>query len=182
LAAVIRELKRRLEELENRHQSLPTIVLETELKKKPVYVSYNLQTEQELTHVFRGGPFLRGDVVDEDFVIENLPSISFDSPTLSRIEQAVCRRFGIEEIRDVPRIPYYKSGRTLRLSGIELIKNNRVVSTLLENMIFIDRHYESAEELADALVEEIYKAESRPGFLTLLITRLIRFVKSIVKR
>jgi len=182
LAAVIRELKRRLEELENRHQSLPTIVLETELKKKPVYVSYNRQTEQELTHVFRGGPFLRGDVVDEDFVIENLPSISFDSPTLSRIEQAVCRRFGIDEIRDVPRIPYYKNGRTIRLSGIELIKNNRVVSTLLENMIFIDRHYESGEELADALVEEIYKAESRPGFLTLLITRLIRFVKSTVKR
>jgi len=182
LAAVIRELKRRLEELEHRHQILPTIVLETELKKKPVYASYNRQTEQELTHIFRGGPFLKGDVVDEDFVIENLPSISFDSPTLSRIEQAICRRFGIDKICDVPRVPYYKGGRTLRLNGIELIKNNRVVSTLLENMIFIDRHYESGEELADALVEEIYKAESRPSFLTLLITRLIRFVKSIVRR
>jgi len=182
LAAVIRELKRRLKELEHRHRSLPMIVLETELKKKPVYASYNCQTEQELTHVFRGGPFLKGDIMDEDFVIENLPSISFDSPTLSRIEQAICRRFGIDEICDVPRVPYYKSGRTLRLSGIDLIKNNRVVSTLFENMIFIDRHYESGEELADALVGEIYKAKSRPSFLTLLITRLTRFIKSMAKR
>jgi hypothetical protein len=180
LAAVIREL--RLEELERKHRSLPRIVLETELKRRPVYVSYSYGAEQELTRVFRGGPFLKGDIVDEDFVIENLPSITFDSSTLGKIEEAVCRRFGIDGICDVPQVPYYKGGRAVRLSGIELIRNGRVVSTLLENVVFIDRSCEFSEELADVLVAEIYRAKSKPGFLTLLFSRLMEFVRSMVKR
>lgn len=180
MATVIRELKRRLEELERRHQSLPMIVLETELKRKPVYVSYSCQSDQEFSYIFRGGPFLRGDILDEDFVIENLPSISFDSSTLSRIEQTVCGRFRIDEIRDAPRVPYYRAGRTLKLNGIELIKNNHAVSTLFENIVFIDRDCAFAEELADVLVKEIYRVESKPGFLALLLSRLIRFLRSII--
>jgi len=177
LSTLIRELKGRLRELEERHKSVPLAVIESELERRPVYrsISERFYEFQEVPRIFRGA-YLKAYVVEDDFVISGLPRIRFDSSTFSRIEEVAYGLFGVDGIRDTPRIPHYKPDSAASY-GLELIKGGRVIATLMDSKFYINRGYERAEELADALVQRVYRVEARPGLLAILLSRLIRLFR-----
>lgn len=181
MAIIIRELKDRLKQLESKHRMLPSVVLETELRRRPVSLSFSRLGYEEIARIFKGS-FLKGEIVEDDFVIMNLPDIPFDSSTLSKVERVAYERFSIDEIRDAPRIPHYKPGQTGATIGLELIKKDMVVASLFESRVYINRYYEQAEELADALIKEVYKFEAKPSLLAIIFARLIKAIRKMVKR
>ncbi|MEM2126644.1 MAG: hypothetical protein QXH67_00275 [Candidatus Bathyarchaeia archaeon] len=180
MSILIRELKGRLRELEERHRSLPLAVIETELERRPVYLSISGEGYQDLPRLFRG-TYLRAYVVEDEFVISGLPRIRFDSSTFSKIEEVAYTLIGVDGIRDTPRIPHYKPDSPSSY-GLELVKDGRVIATLLDSKFYISRDYEGAEELADALVQRVYRVEERPSLIAILISRLIRLLRRGQKR
>lgn len=179
MSAIIRELKRRIKELENRHRSLPYSVIETELKKRPISKTSTAHNPYDYVGIVRGS-FIKGEVMEDDFVLSNLPRISFDSSTFLKIEEIAYDRLDIEEIRDAPRIPQYD--RKSSNEGLELLRGGDVVASLYESMFYVTRDYEHAETLADALINEIYKLDSKPGYLRILLVRLAMALKKFFKK
>lgn len=175
MSVLIRELRGRLRELEEKHRSVPLAVVETELERRPVYLSISSETFQDLPKLFRGA-YLRAYVVEDDFVISGLPRIRFDSSTFSRIEEVAYTLFEVDGIRDTPRIPHYKTDSTSSY-GLELLKDGRVIATLMDSRFYISRDYERAEDLADALVQRVYRVEEKPSLIAILLSRLIRLLR-----
>ncbi|MBS7619871.1 hypothetical protein KEJ21_04400 [Candidatus Bathyarchaeota archaeon] len=171
LASLIREMKRRISELEKRHRSIPFTVLETEFRRRPITLSLSEKSD-ELPKLFRGS-FLHASVSEEDFIISNLPRIRFDSETFKKIEDVAYRMFDIEEVRDAPRIPHYKPDMFVE-AGLEFVKHGRTVATLTPSKLYIDKEYDKAEDLAEALIKHVYSVEIKPSLLSKLIALIFR--------
>ncbi|KPV61578.1 MAG: hypothetical protein AOA65_2395 [Candidatus Bathyarchaeota archaeon BA1] len=180
MAILIQRLKERVKELEGKHRGVPLVVLETELRRRPITMRLPNAVSKEIDRVFKE-PYLRGEIVEDNFAVKNLPRILFDSATFTKIEKVAYDQFAIDEIRDVPRIPYYTPEHAGIRGGLELVRKGVDVATLFESEVYINRDYELAEELADALVKSVYGVEAKPSLLTMLFARVAKVIRKMLR-
>lgn len=181
MAALIRELKRRLKDLEEKHKTrpLPSIVLEMEFARRPATLLYSSRDYKDMTEVFKGSS-IKGEISGNEYVIYNLPQITFDSNTFKRIEEVAYGKFNVDGIVDVPPIPHPRYGREVS-GGLELLKNGRPIATLFPSRFHINIDYEYAEELAEELLKEVYRFEREPSLLEILIIKIRKFIRKMFR-
>lgn len=179
MSTLIRELKRRLKDLEEKHRTrpLPSIVVEMEFSRKPVTMMYSSKEYKDMVEVFRGAS-IKGEISGNEYIVYNLPHIVFDSNTFKRIEEVAYGKFNIDKIVDVPPIPHPRYGREAA-GGLELLKDGKPVATLFPSRFHININYELAEELAEALLKEVYRFEREPSLFEILIMKIKRFIRRI---
>ncbi|MCS7369181.1 MAG: hypothetical protein NDF57_05665 [archaeon GBS-70-058] len=177
MSIIISELKKRLKELEAKHitRPIPSIVIETEFSRKPATIMYTSSEYKDLTEIFKGSS-VKGEILGDEYIIYNLPQISFDSKTFKKIEDIAYGKFKVERIVDVPPIPHPRYGRETS-AGLELIKDGKPIATIYSTRFHININFEAAEELADELIREVYRFEEKPSLLAILIWKIKKFLK-----
>ncbi|MEM2136934.1 MAG: hypothetical protein QXI93_03140 [Candidatus Methanomethylicia archaeon] len=182
MSTIIRELKKRLMELESKHKTkpLPSIVIETEFGRKPATITYTSQEPKDMVELFKGAS-IKGEILGNEYVIYNLPQITFDSKTFKKIEEIAYEKFNFDKIMDIPAIPHPRLGRET-MGGLELIKNGIPIVTLFSTRFQININYEHAEEIADALIKEVYRFEAKPSLLEIILSKIIEFIKRLMRR